>query len=178
MARIQQRLDRIGNATVAAAEPAGRVASVAGAGAGRRQTALVAVAFAVSLLVVVVGYLAVALPGSWFPAQVPRSVGAALLEISRGTATRTPDALVVSAPGAGNVTIIAVNTDLRADQFQALWWIAADVPADAGARCRSPSREAACGRCRSPARPAGSAPSRALASWSRAPCRNRCGCAA
>lgn len=92
--------------------------------AGLRLTALSFVAFAVCVL----AYLAMAVPGRWFPGASPTSWGAEALAVSRGTGTLAGGELVVSAPDALGMTVVSVVARFRSSDYRAVNWAAIGLP--------------------------------------------------
>jgi hypothetical protein len=132
MARMQERLSRIGVAPTEVA--AKRPLLLSSAASPVWQAIATAAVIVVSTIVILYGYLLLAVPGPWFPIEPPLSFGTEQLEVMRGSAARTPEGVAITAAGADGVTIVSVNTELRADRFRALWWIAANVPEGASVR--------------------------------------------
>jgi len=93
-----------------------------------RTIALVSV---VALAICVLAYLAIAVPGKWFPSVPERASGAAQLSMPRGTATKAGDELIVTRAADDGNTVISVTTDFRALDYPIVAWIAAGFPADA-----------------------------------------------
>jgi hypothetical protein len=132
MERIRQQQERLGLSRLARANA---VASPDTAPwSARRQSAITLALALVCTLVVVAGYLGFAVPGPWLTHESVRAFPAAALEIARGKGFQRETELVVSAAGEDNLTIVSVNTDLRADRFRGIAWIAANLPETASAR--------------------------------------------
>ena len=87
-----------------------------------------ALLFAVALLLCVIGYLSVAVPGAWFPRAETKSWGARDLAMVRGTGTIVGDELVVTAPDASGTVIISLNAQFRSSQYPTIAWVGADFP--------------------------------------------------
>jgi hypothetical protein len=94
----------------------------------------VAIALAVAGMVCLIGYLASALPGKWFPSVSQVGFAARELGMSRGTATLEGDDLMVTAPDETGAAIVVVKADLRSSDYPTIAWVARDVPADADVR--------------------------------------------
>lgn len=103
------------------APPAGQV------GGGIRAALL----FALALLLCVIGYLAAAVPGAWFPRAETKSWGVRDLALVRGTGSIVGDELVVTAPDATGSVIISLKAQFRSSQYPAIAWIGADFPEQA-----------------------------------------------
>ena len=73
-------------------------------------------------VVLVVAYLATAVPGPWLAGEAPRRFASSELQLVRGAGTRTAEELVVQATGEGGVAILSLSTDLRADRFHGIGW--------------------------------------------------------
>jgi hypothetical protein len=93
-----------------------------------------AVLFGVALLVCLVAYIALTVPGSWFPGAAAKHWTARELALARGSGGMVGDELVVTATDATGIVLISVNSDLRATDYAAIAWLAADVPERADVR--------------------------------------------
>ena len=105
-------------------------------GSGISRTAIVRamLAFAVALLVCVLGYLAMAVPASWFPSASRVGFAASDLAMSRGTAAVEGTEFVVTATDDAGMALVVVNANLRSIDYPVIEWLARDVPADAEVR--------------------------------------------
>lgn len=92
--------------------------------------ALLAAALALCLL----GYLALAVPGSWFPSAASRTWAATEFALTRGVGVIHDGELVVQAPDATGTVLVTLNTDFRSSDYRAIAWIATGVPDDADVR--------------------------------------------
>lgn len=90
--------------------------------------------FAVALAVLLVLYAALNVPGAWFPAASTTQWPARDLTITRGTATLAGGELLVTAPGEDNTAIVSLASSIRATDFEAVHWIATNVPENADVR--------------------------------------------
>jgi len=86
------------------------------------------------LVVCLTAYLAITVPGDWFPASSPRAFDASMLSVSRGTGTLVNDELQVTAADDSGLILISQATDLRAEDYAAIAWVATDVPSTATVR--------------------------------------------
>jgi hypothetical protein len=93
--------------------------------ADHRRLAMVCV---IAVLAVALGYVAIAVPGSWFPRADVLGWGARQLQLVRGTGTLVGDELVVTAPGPDGSVLISLETDFRTDQYPGIAWFAIDLP--------------------------------------------------
>ena len=84
--------------------------------------------FAVSLAACVVAYLAVTVPGAWFPGSAPRAWAADSLTLTRGEGARAGDELVVTAPDATGLTLVSVVAKFRSSDYPAVTWAAIGIP--------------------------------------------------
>lgn len=91
----------------------------------------VALLFAVSVVVCLVVYLALALPGRWFSAAHDETYDANRLVMSRGSASMNGDDLVVLRPGSDGNTVVSVTTDLRAVDYPVVAWLVSGLPVNA-----------------------------------------------
>ena len=76
-------------------------------------------------------YLALAVPASWFPSSPVKQWSARDLTLPRGTGGVANNELVVTATDAAGQAYIAATTDLRARDYATITWSARNVPADA-----------------------------------------------
>jgi hypothetical protein len=90
--------------------------------------------FVAALLCCVLAYLALAVPGSWFPGAAPRAWGAKDLTLARGTGSIVDDELVITAPDATGNVLVSLTTDFRSGDYAAIAWIATDLPEQAEVR--------------------------------------------
>jgi hypothetical protein len=95
------------------------------------QALRVALVFGTALLLCVIGFLSVTVPGAWFPAADTKSWTAKDLVVVRGSGSLVGDELVVTAPDATGTTIISLNAHFRSSQYPAIAWIGADFPESA-----------------------------------------------
>jgi hypothetical protein len=124
MARIQQRLDSLKKRS-----PSGAPGSSGMAKLGHSvQWWIVGILGLSSALVVIIAYLAMAVPGPWFPANAAQSFGATSLQLVRGHGELVGGALIVSAPADDGVAVISINGNLRADRIRGIAWSVTGVP--------------------------------------------------
>lgn len=83
---------------------------------------------------VLVGYLAINVPGAWFPSAAPQRFDAAQMGVSRGRAQATPGALLVSTANADEPAVVVLKAALRSSDFAGIEWIVAGLPDDADVR--------------------------------------------
>ncbi len=83
---------------------------------------------AAALALCVLGYLALAVPGAWFPDASPIAWTARDLRLAEGGAALANDEFVVSAahPRTG-IALVTVTTDFRARDYPAIAWTTIDV---------------------------------------------------
>ena len=86
---------------------------------------------AVAIAVVLLVYLAFAVPASWFPSSPVKQWGVRDLSLPRGTGGAVNNELIVTGTDAAGQVYIAVTTDLRARDYATITWNARNVPADA-----------------------------------------------
>ncbi len=98
------------------------------------QILAVAAAAVTALVVVLIGYLAIEVPGPWFTDESPRAFTATEIQLMRGTGTRTKDAVLVRAPAEDGLVVVSLATDLRADRFRGIAWDVSGLPEGARAR--------------------------------------------
>jgi hypothetical protein len=127
MSRIQQRLDRLKKRSSSDAPGSSGMAKIGHS----VQWWIAGILGLFSGLVVIVAYLAVAVPGPWFPVNAAQSFGGASLQIVRGQGEFVGGELIVSAPADDGVAIIAINGTLRADRIRGIAWSVSGVPDNA-----------------------------------------------
>ena len=89
-----------------------------------------AAVFLASAALCTLGYLALAAPGSWFGAARTLHWSTKELAVTHGSALRTREGLVITAPDAMRTVVIAVNTSFRSRDYALIAWDAAGVPDD------------------------------------------------
>jgi hypothetical protein len=113
----------------------GESASDAAVAATAMQPALLGIAlFGAALVLCLLGYLAAAVPGPWFPAATPLSWGPRDVAVMRGKGVQDRGVLFVSPPDADGTALISINTDFRSSDYRAIVWDVTDLPADADVR--------------------------------------------
>jgi hypothetical protein len=100
----------------------------------RRDALVAACAGLGAALLLVIVYLAFAIPGAWFPRAGDRTYAATALRLDDGRGALQDGALVVTAPGANDTTIVAVDTDFRTSDYPGVQWIVRGVPDGADVR--------------------------------------------
>jgi hypothetical protein len=88
----------------------------------------------VAIVVLILGYLAVAVPGQWFPSASPVSWGYRDAALTRGSGAIDGDALLVDATPPGGTSLISINTDIRSSEYRAVAWHLANIPERADVR--------------------------------------------
>jgi len=102
---------------------------------GHSRTLLgLAALFVAALLCCVLAYLALAVPGKWFPGASPRAWGVKDLTVARGTGGIVDDELVVAALDATGNALVTLTSDFRSTDYAAVAWIAIDLPDQADVR--------------------------------------------
>lgn len=86
------------------------------------------------VLACAIAYLAMAVPGTWFPRASPTGWGVKSLSLVRGAGRVVGDELVVTAPDANGISLVTVTADLRSSDYPGIAWIAAGLPNDAEVR--------------------------------------------
>lgn len=92
------------------------------------------IAFGAGLLITLVAYLALAVPGRWFPDATPVVWDARQLQLVRGTGELVGDELVVRDVDPSGLALISVRTQIRASDYASIYWIATDVADNADVR--------------------------------------------
>jgi hypothetical protein len=88
-------------------------------------------ALAAAIVVVLLVYLAFAVPASWFPTSPSKEWRAREFTLPRGSGTPVNNEMVVTGTDAAGQVYIAVVTDLRARDYATITWTARDIPAGA-----------------------------------------------
>jgi hypothetical protein len=101
---------------------------------GRRDIRVVACAGIAAALLLAVVYLAASVPGAWFPRASDRAYPASALRLDEGAGALDHGTLVVTAPGANDTTLVALETDLRSADFPGVQWQVQGVPDGADVR--------------------------------------------
>ena len=124
-----------GDAAASTPTPPPAVASAAASSALPALRLLkIAIVFLAAVLLCVVGYLAVAVPGAWFPQATPRAFVAKDLVVTRGNGSLVGDELVItSADATGNI-LVTLTSDFRSADYAGVAWIAIDLPETASVR--------------------------------------------
>ena len=90
--------------------------------------------FGSALVLCLLGYLALAVPASWFPTATVRDFGARDLTLARGTGAVTGNELVITGVDATGNALVTLNSNFRSGDYAAVAWIASDLPDGADAR--------------------------------------------
>jgi hypothetical protein len=90
--------------------------------------------FAGALLLCVIGYLALEVPGAWFPGAAAKSWGVGNLTLARGEGAVDDAGMAVTAPDPTGTVLVTLMVDLRSTDYGGIAWQAADVPPDAEVR--------------------------------------------
>jgi hypothetical protein len=110
----------------------GVATDVAPAPASSSRGALVGLAcFGIAIVLTVLGYLATAAPGSWFPSAQPKSWAPSAISVQRGRGALNGDVLEFAAGDPSGMVVIAVNAKVRAADYRGFVWDVAGVPAQA-----------------------------------------------
>ncbi|MDQ6619124.1 MAG: hypothetical protein M3Z31_05410 [Pseudomonadota bacterium] len=86
-----------------------------------------------AVVVCLVTYLLITIPGAWFPGVSERGFGVSELTVSRGSGGVSERELVVGADATG-LALVSVVTSFRASEYPAVHWLAADIPEGASVR--------------------------------------------
>jgi hypothetical protein len=109
--------------------------SCGAAGTSLRRSALLACAlFGTSVLLCLLGYLALAVPGHWFPGTSEEAWGPRDLRLVRGTGAIVGDEMLVTGVDSTGIAVVSVNSNLHAADFPAIAWVATDIGDDADVR--------------------------------------------
>jgi hypothetical protein len=122
------------NDTASATDEAASVSPAPAAAHPRHDARNGALIFLAVLLACTLAYLAVAVPGAWFPHAAPQSLTINDLTVARGTGRVIGDRLVVSAPDANGIALVTVATNLRSSEYAGVAWIVGNLREDADVR--------------------------------------------
>ena len=117
---------RAGPATTTAG--GARTAEAAPSRLSRRDAAVAGVALIAAFVIALAAYLALAVPGPWFPGAIARNWKATDLTVTTGVAKLEGNALVVAASDATNTVIVSMVTDLRSSEYPEIAWTVQGVP--------------------------------------------------
>ena len=98
------------------------------------QPPTVAWIFAAAVAAMVVAYLVLSVPGRWFSSVPALSWSARQLALTRGAGTVQGDEVHVTAPDAGGLALLSVDTGFRSADYPVIAWAAIDVPDGADVR--------------------------------------------
>jgi hypothetical protein len=104
-----------------------------GANAGR-ETARAAMLFGASLLLCLLAYVALSVPGNWFPGATPRTWTARDLALTRGGGGLDGDALVVTAIDPSGLALVALSASFRSSEYPAIAWSVTGVSGESDVR--------------------------------------------
>jgi hypothetical protein len=122
------------NDTASASDEATSVSPAPAAAHPRHDARNGALIFLSVLLACTLAYLAVAVPGAWFPRAAPQLLTINDLTVARGTGRVIGDRLVVSAPDANGIALVTVATNLRSSEYAGVAWIVGNLGEDADVR--------------------------------------------
>ena len=86
------------------------------------------------LLACTLAYLAVVVPGAWFPRATPQILPVKDLTLARGAGRVIDNELVVSAPDANGITLVTATTNFRSSDYPGIAWIVANLSEHADVR--------------------------------------------
>ncbi len=86
------------------------------------------VLFTAALVLCVLGYLATAVPGTWFPRASVKKFPATGLVLVRGTGGLEQGELVITAVDAAGTALVTFETDFRSSDYRVIDWSAIDIP--------------------------------------------------
>jgi hypothetical protein len=92
-----------------------------------REVARATIAFAASFVMVLFGYVALTVPGSWFPHASPIVWTTKDMTLTRGRGGVDRDALVVTAVDASGLALVTLNTYFPSNDYTAIVWTVAGV---------------------------------------------------
>lgn len=83
--------------------------------------------FVAAIVLCVFCYLALSIPGSWFPPATQEAWTVRSLAITRGEGTRIADDLSITAADATGAAIVSTNTDFNSADYPIIAWVASDL---------------------------------------------------
>ena len=92
------------------------------------------VAFVLALASLLLLYLAINVPGAWFPSAQLLQWSARDVAVTRGTGTLVQNELVITATDANNSAVLSLTANFRASDYPGIAWWAIDVPDTADVR--------------------------------------------
>lgn len=95
---------------------------------------IVGTTFGLALCALLLGYLAFAVPGSWFSAATPTSYAASTIAIAVGKGSVVDGALVVGPADASGTVIVTVPANFRASDYPGVAWSVTGLPDGTEAR--------------------------------------------
>jgi hypothetical protein len=84
--------------------------------------------FAAAVVVCVLAYLVVAVPGEWFSRTPTVSWGPQNLQVTRGTASIVGDELRVRPADASGLVVVSLRTSFKSTDFAGIEWVVIDAP--------------------------------------------------
>ena len=84
-----------------------------------------------ALAVILLAYLAFAVPASWFPSSPVKQWGVRDMALPRGMGSVANNELVVTGADASGQVYVSITTDLRAREYATITWNMRNLPADA-----------------------------------------------
>jgi len=100
----------------------------------RRQAIIAAAIFGAVFVVCVLVYLALAVPGQWFPSASIKTWNATNLTLTRGVGHLAGDELVVTSPDPNSITLLSLVTDFRSSDYPGVAWVVKGLAEDADVR--------------------------------------------
>jgi len=89
---------------------------------------------AISIALCLIGYLALAAPGRWFPGVQTKQWSAREMAVPLGRATREDDSLVIAPGPSADRVVVSVETRFRSSEYPVIAWSASGVPDNAQIR--------------------------------------------
>jgi len=126
--------------TLAATEEPSRLASIAPAIDGTDNLKVAspylkgAVLLIAALVACFLGYLALVVPGKWFPREALRTWTATQLSLTRGFGILEGSEIVLTGVDASGTAVISLETQFRSSDYRAIAWDATQVPEQANLR--------------------------------------------
>lgn len=114
--------------------PLAEQSAVAPAGAQPPAINRLILLFAAALVLALLAYLAIAVPGPWFPSARDHFWTARDLTLARGSGSLSGQEWVLQSADAGSIFILSGNADLVSTDYRAFTWIAVGLPQGADVR--------------------------------------------
>jgi hypothetical protein len=90
--------------------------------------------FVLVLVAGLIAYVALAVPGRWFPDAAPKDFSARELALAKGTGATERDGVVITAADPSGLALVSANTDFRSSDYPVVAWSGTNFPDQADVR--------------------------------------------